>query len=463
MSEDNEYVVKDLGVLVGDNEDTSIVAGHTLSSLEEETLQLCHGYGGTIVSETEVDLAQGMEKANEEIAQLCRPSVGHTLPLESSGSTLHFEKGSATDFLPGPGPLDLGLQFPLNKIGITGEIHAKAKDTNRKRASMAERSSACSSVQNEMDSFYTKPDQTTISITDFSVTDIGCEFSDFLDPDTSEIELLSQSEFTGRTEKDNIFEKSYFANVCSGPFPVEKTSEFYESISIHNGLADLCDEKEYSRLWTEMQAACKAEIDSCTGTDEVLFVSEEEYYEKFMEDLDRINNFASPEEEEELYQDHSYYTNIQSNDTKNNINGNQPLYSGATITVTVSVLLIMSFAVRHSLSGEALADLLNLIILQCIEPVASNALKSLFHFKKYFQNLKTPLVFHKYCSKCLISLDGVQNNSICPNTFCNQDISEAQNTSFFIEIPLLAQLQHLLSKKGFYHLLQYRFQRKKRI
>ena len=41
MIEDNEYVVKDLGVLVGDNEDERIVAGHTLSSLEEETLQLC--------------------------------------------------------------------------------------------------------------------------------------------------------------------------------------------------------------------------------------------------------------------------------------------------------------------------------------------------------------------------------------------------------------------------------------
>ena len=62
ISEENEYVVKDLGVLVGDNEDTRIVAGHTLSSLEEETLQLCHGYGGTIVSETAADLAQGMEK-----------------------------------------------------------------------------------------------------------------------------------------------------------------------------------------------------------------------------------------------------------------------------------------------------------------------------------------------------------------------------------------------------------------
>ena len=224
MSEDNEYVVKDLGVLVGDNEDTRIVTGHTLSSLEEETLQLCHGYGGTILSKTEADLAQGMEKANEEIAQFCRPSVGHTLPLESSGSTLHFEKGSATDFLPGPDPL--GLQFPLNKIGITGEIHAKAKDTNRKRASMAEQGGACSSVQNEMDSCCTKPDQTSISITDFSVTDTGGEFSDFLDPDTSEIELLSQSECTGRTEKDNI-SKSLTLGMCVvAPFQWKKHQNF---------------------------------------------------------------------------------------------------------------------------------------------------------------------------------------------------------------------------------------------
>ena len=124
--------------------------------------------------------------------------------------------------------------------------------------------------------------------------------------------------------------------------------------------------------------------------------------ERFKDELDRINNNPVNEREEE-------YLNFKPEDIKvgeqvlseNEKNGHRPLYPGATITVAVSVMLIMTFSIRHGLSGTGLTDLLELISLHCLQPVASNALKSIFHFKKYFQNLKTPLVIHKYCSNCL--------------------------------------------------------------
>lgn len=48
--------------------------------------------------------------------------------------------------------------------------------------------------------------------------------------------------------------------------------------------------------------------------------------------------------------------------------GDQPLYVGAPITLGASTLLIITFAMTHSLSGEALSHLLDLIDAHCITP-----------------------------------------------------------------------------------------------
>ena len=48
--------------------------------------------------------------------------------------------------------------------------------------------------------------------------------------------------------------------------------------------------------------------------------------------------------------------------------GDEPLFDGSPVSVNESSLLIMSFAVRHQLSGVALQDLLTLITLHCPKP-----------------------------------------------------------------------------------------------
>ena len=51
-----------------------------------------------------------------------------------------------------------------------------------------------------------------------------------------------------------------------------------------------------------------------------------------------------------------------------NLFADAPLYKGAPISVAVSMLLVVTFAIRHSLTGLAIVDLLTLVSLHCAVP-----------------------------------------------------------------------------------------------
>lgn len=132
------------------------------------------------------------------------------------------------------------------------------------------------------------------------------------------------------------------------------------------------------------------------------------------------------------------------------------IYPNARITNAVSMLLIMSFAVTHQLTGAALKDLLALIDIHCLVP--NPLIKSLYKFKQYFLNLRNPLKKHYYCPKCTIAI--TTDCVICPNTTCNQQLSQ-QDKPFFLELSIIDQLKSLFSHKGFYNDLGHRFNRRK--
>ena len=114
----------------------------------------------------------------------------------------------------------------------------------------------------------------------------------------------------------------------------------------------------------------------------------------------------------------------------------KPLYENCPLTVGLSALLIITFAMRYLLAGKALHDLLELISLHCITP--NYCFKSLFKFKKHFQHLKSPLKYHKYCARCSVAID--DNMQTCPNALCHQDLTVTGNVSCFIELPIEQQL-----------------------
>ena len=61
---------------------------------------------------------------------------------------------------------------------------------------------------------------------------------------------------------------------------------------------------------------------------------------------------------------------LSQNDTQTSEDSSeeQPLYAGAPITLGTSILLTLTFAMSHSLSGDALSHLLELIDAHCITP-----------------------------------------------------------------------------------------------
>ena len=133
-----------------------------------------------------------------------------------------------------------------------------------------------------------------------------------------------------------------------------------------------------------------------------------------------------------------------------------PIYPNARVTNAVSVLLIMTFAITHQLSGAVLKDLLSLIDIHCLKP--NPLIKSVYKFKQYFTLLKNPLKKHYYCPKCTITIFE-DNESVCPNTLCQQLLNQ-QNTPFFLELSIADQLKALFSRKGFYNDLGHQFTRK---
>ena len=136
----------------------------------------------------------------------------------------------------------------------------------------------------------------------------------------------------------------------------------------------------------------------------------------------------------------------------------EPLYQGSNVTLGSVMVLLVLFVSRHNLTSEALENLLSIIA--AILPASSILPSSLNRFKKYFSDLKHPFVFHHYCSYCLAYV-GQHSVKQCLNSHCLKDLTAKGGTCYFIEIPIIYQLQTMFSRSGFYNELQHRFHRKK--
>lgn len=140
-------------------------------------------------------------------------------------------------------------------------------------------------------------------------------------------------------------------------------------------------------------------------------------------------------------------------DNNNEPEHEPPLYPSARLTLSESMVAILIFYLRHSLSGVALVDLLELIELHCLVPNVCKS--SLYLFKQHFEHIETPLVRHFYCSNCFRPLENsVSSCEECP-------VSEKE-VSYFIQIPIVDQLQKLYRRKDFVIGLNSRFNRVKK-
>ena len=132
-------------------------------------------------------------------------------------------------------------------------------------------------------------------------------------------------------------------------------------------------------------------------------------------------------------------------DVQNLENSNQEaqLYSGAPITTMCSRIILMKFTMKHRITQEALADLLQ--ILQLHLPSPNNVPSTLYHFRKEFKALQYPLIYHHFCNECLMPTS--METEVCENILCKNSFSERHSKSNFIEIPIHLQLQCILECK----------------
>ena len=125
--------------------------------------------------------------------------------------------------------------------------------------------------------------------------------------------------------------------------------------------------------------------------------------------------------------------------------GASALYSGSSVTVPSSCVLIMTYKMKHNLTQEALADLLHLIKLHC--PLPNQCPSSVYHFNKLFHDVQYPVDFHYFCSSCLHIVKPSKEVRVCGNPQCSKDLSTDDSVSSFIEVPVEYQLKILLERK----------------
>ncbi|KAE8742171.1 hypothetical protein FOCC_FOCC012311 [Frankliniella occidentalis] len=128
-----------------------------------------------------------------------------------------------------------------------------------------------------------------------------------------------------------------------------------------------------------------------------------------------------------------------------------PLYYAAPITVNESMLSILTLAFTHNLSRSCLDDVLQLISVHC--PSSNLCKDNVRLFRKHFAKSKSQVVRHYYCTTCFETLQG--RDQICGR--CN----EHRGVAFFVEVPILPQLEALYGREGFKTLLMHRFKRSK--
>ena len=137
----------------------------------------------------------------------------------------------------------------------------------------------------------------------------------------------------------------------------------------------------------------------------------------------------------------------------------EPLYNGSTVTLGSIMVLLALFVIKHNLSGEAIEHLLS--IFAAALPVSNVVPRTISCFRKYFCHLKNPFILHKYCTYCFAFVRE-RDLANCPNGHCLKDLTRKGGTAYFIEVPIIQQLQTLFSRDGFYENLQHRFNRKKK-
>jgi len=115
------------------------------------------------------------------------------------------------------------------------------------------------------------------------------------------------------------------------------------------------------------------------------------------------------------------------------------------MSVNASQLLVTADANRHQIPQSAVDDQLKLIALHC--PAPNKCFTSSYRLQSHKSSAEVidiPLVQHFFCPQRYIPIPCPEAVSCCPNSAC-LIVLHPSLLSFFIELPILAQLQQLFA------------------
>ena len=138
-----------------------------------------------------------------------------------------------------------------------------------------------------------------------------------------------------------------------------------------------------------------------------------------------------------------------------------PLKATGKTSQAEALLMILTYAARHQITGSALDDLLKLInhlFGQEVVPASKYA------FNKVFQKNMDKVKFHLYCKNCKTTLGGqneVLEKAITECAACNSPVepNTLNNGAFFISVPIAPQIQNILNTPELQTKLSYRVDR----
>lgn len=120
------------------------------------------------------------------------------------------------------------------------------------------------------------------------------------------------------------------------------------------------------------------------------------------------------------------------------------LYPGAPLTVYEFVTCVTALKVRYNLTKTSISAFLEFI--SWILPIGNKAPNTFYRHSKICSLVPTDLIKHFYCPGCMIAISN--QNSACERCIQNH------KKEYFLEKPILPQIQRLFQRPGFYEKLQ---------
>ncbi|XP_041939023.1 uncharacterized protein LOC121700235 [Alosa sapidissima] len=120
-----------------------------------------------------------------------------------------------------------------------------------------------------------------------------------------------------------------------------------------------------------------------------------------------------------------------------------PLHPGSEVTLAQCIVLILAFALRHSLPSKAIEDLLKL--LNVILPPINILPHSLHIFKKCIQDPSDDIRVHLFCKCCGANL--AKETSLCEHCGDDTNKDNVKEGDFFISLSIENQIRDILQRE----------------